>query len=66
MTVTEGGSPRQYQLALNSQPTAAVRMVVRPASSRIDIGNGAGQPLNVDFATTHVERGAHGHRHGRQ
>ena len=47
--VTEGGESDSYEVALNTQPSETVLITATPGDGQIDIGNGPGESLVLDF-----------------
>jgi len=48
---TEGGSGDDYEIALGAEPTETVQITATPGDGQIDIGNGPGEPLVLEFTT---------------
>lgn len=48
---TEGGSGDDYEIVLGAEPTETVQVTATPGDAEIDIGNGPGVPLVLDFTT---------------
>ena len=49
--VEEGGPTDSYEIILNSEPTADVRITATPDDGQIDLGSGPGEPAVLDFTT---------------
>ncbi|MEZ6033873.1 MAG: hypothetical protein R3C17_12330 [Planctomycetaceae bacterium] len=49
--VTEGVSTDSFTVALNQAPGADVTVTLTPASNRVDLGNGPGNPLDLTFTS---------------
>jgi hypothetical protein len=47
--VEEDGATDNYNIALKSEPTAAVQITATPGDGEIDLGNGPGVPVTLDF-----------------
>ncbi|WP_186440334.1 beta strand repeat-containing protein, partial [Planktothrix tepida] len=48
--IAEGGLSDTYNIVLNSVPTAPVTITATPSNPEVDLGLGAGVPLNLSFA----------------
>jgi hypothetical protein len=48
---TEGGSGDDYEIVLGAEPPETVQITATPGDAQIDIGNGPGVPLVLDFTT---------------
>jgi hypothetical protein len=47
--VKEGGATDNYEIVLKSEPAAAVQITATPGDGEIDLGNGPGVPVILDF-----------------
>ncbi|MEO0453596.1 MAG: Ig-like domain-containing protein [Verrucomicrobiota bacterium] len=53
--VTENGATDTIQVALNTIPTDGVDVTLTPANSDIDLGQGAGTPIILNFTTVNAQ-----------